>query len=152
MFIISNGVFENHHKNKALNIKFSNTSYSCFILQMIKERIGFIIYTHERLDFPISEQHVLPTYAIWAVQKLENLNGRQYSKRAGRKGEGFCMIDVTRLNGSGVTINSDLIETVEETPDTVITLTTGKKIIVKESRQNVKNLVKLFKRECNSIE
>ena len=63
------------------------------------------------------------------------------------------MIDVTRLNGSGVTVNSDLIETVEETPDTVITLlTTGKKIIVKESRQNVKNLVKLFKRECNSIE
>ncbi len=40
---------------------------------------------------------------------------------------------------------------VEETPDTVITLTTGKKIIVKESRQNVKNLVKLFRRECNSI-
>ncbi len=62
------------------------------------------------------------------------------------------MIDVTRLNGSGVTINSDLIEMVEETPDTVITLTTGKKIIVKESRQKVKNLVKLFKRECNSIE
>ncbi len=62
------------------------------------------------------------------------------------------MIDVTRLNGSGVTVNSDLIETVEETPDTVITLTTGKKIIVKESRQTVKNLVKLFKRECNSIE
>lgn len=61
------------------------------------------------------------------------------------------MIDVTRLNGSGITINSDLIETVEETPDTVITLTTGKKIIVKESRQNVKNLVKSFKRECNSI-
>ncbi len=59
------------------------------------------------------------------------------------------MIDVTRLNGSGVTVNSDLIE---ETPDTVITLTTWKKIIVKESRQNVKNLVKLFKRECNSIE
>lgn len=68
------------------------------------------------------------------------------------KGERIYMIDVTRLNGSGVTVNSDLIETVEETPDTVITLTTGKKIIVKESRQNVKNLVKLFKRECNSIE
>ncbi len=62
------------------------------------------------------------------------------------------MIDVTKLNGAGVTINSDLIETVEETPDTVITLTTGRKIIVKESRQNVKNLVKLFKRECYSVE
>ena len=62
------------------------------------------------------------------------------------------MIDVTRMNDKTLTLNSDLIESVEETPDTVITLTTGKKIIVKESRQNVKNLVKLFKRECNSIE
>ena len=36
------------------------------------------------------------------------------------------MIDVTRLNGKELTINADLIEIVEETPDTVITLTTGK--------------------------
>ncbi|MCD7825332.1 MAG: flagellar FlbD family protein [Clostridiaceae bacterium] len=60
------------------------------------------------------------------------------------------MIDVTRLNGKEVTLNADLIELVEETPDTVITLTTGKKIIVKESRQMIKNLVKSYKRECNS--
>ena len=57
------------------------------------------------------------------------------------------MIDVTKMNGMNITINSDLIETVEETPDTVITLTTGRKIIVKESRQTIKNLVKSFKRE-----
>lgn len=37
------------------------------------------------------------------------------------------MIEVARLNGKGLTINSDLIEMIEETPDTVITLTTGKK-------------------------
>ena len=55
------------------------------------------------------------------------------------------MIEVTRLNGTTVLINSDLIETVEETPDTVISLTTGKKFIVKESRQEVKNLVKSYK-------
>lgn len=60
------------------------------------------------------------------------------------------MIDVTRLNGKEITINAELIELVEETPDTVITLTTGKKIIVKESRQIIKNLVKSYKRECNS--
>ena len=35
------------------------------------------------------------------------------------------MIDVTKMNGSKVTVNTDLIETVEEMPDTVITLTTG---------------------------
>ena len=52
------------------------------------------------------------------------------------------MIDVTKMNGMNITINSDLIETVEDTPDTVITLTTGRKIIVKESRQTIKNLVK----------
>ena len=62
------------------------------------------------------------------------------------------MIDVTKMNGSKVTVNTDLIETVEEMPDTVITLTTGKKIIIKESRQKVKNLVILYKRECNSID
>lgn len=53
------------------------------------------------------------------------------------------MIDVTKVNGKKFTLNSRLIETIEETPDTVITITTGKKIIVKKSRQEVKNLVKL---------
>lgn len=57
------------------------------------------------------------------------------------------MIDVTRMNGSLLTVNNHLIEMVEETPDTVITLTTGKKIIVKESRQEVKNLVKLYEND-----
>ena len=57
------------------------------------------------------------------------------------------MIEVTRMNGSVVLINSDLIECVEETPDTVMTLTTGRKLIVKESRQEIKNLVKSFKHE-----
>ena len=61
------------------------------------------------------------------------------------------MIDVTKMNGGSITVNADLIETVEETPDTIITLTTGKKIIVKESRQEVKNLVKSYRRECNSF-
>ena len=50
------------------------------------------------------------------------------------------MIEVTRLNGTQ-------IELVEETPDTVITFTTGRKIIVKESRQQIKSLVKSYKRE-----
>jgi len=57
------------------------------------------------------------------------------------------MIEVTRLNDSKVIINADLIERVEESPDTVITLTSGNKIVVKESRQEVKNLVILYKKE-----
>ena len=61
--------------------------------------------------------------------------------------EGDDMIEITKLNDSKMLINTSLIETVEETPDTVITLTSGKKIIVKESRQEVKNLVKLTRKE-----
>ena len=57
------------------------------------------------------------------------------------------MIEVTKLNGVQILINPDLIETVEETPDTVISFTNGKKIIVKERRQEVKNLVKSYKRD-----
>jgi flagellar protein FlbD len=57
------------------------------------------------------------------------------------------MIEVTKLNDKKVLINADLIEMVEETPDTVITFTTGKKIIVKESRQDIKNLVISYKKE-----
>lgn len=57
------------------------------------------------------------------------------------------MIEITKLNGAKMLVNTSLIETVEETPDTVITLTSGKKIIVKESRQDVKNLVKLARKE-----
>ena len=60
------------------------------------------------------------------------------------------MIELTRLNDRKIVINCDLIESVEETPDTVITLTTGKKIIVKENRQKVRNLVILFRQEINS--
>ena len=57
------------------------------------------------------------------------------------------MIEVTKLNGVKIFINEDLIEIVEETPDTVITMTTGRKIIVKESRQDVRNLVKSYRKE-----
>ena len=57
------------------------------------------------------------------------------------------MIEVTKINGSKVLINPDLMELVEETSDTFITFTTGRKIIVKESRQEVKNLVKLYRKD-----
>ena len=57
------------------------------------------------------------------------------------------MIEVTKINGIKILVNPDLFEVVEETPDTVITLTTGRKIIVKESRQEVKNLVKSYRKD-----
>jgi len=66
------------------------------------------------------------------------------------KGGRQSMIELTKLNDIKFTVNAEVIELVEETPDTVLTLTTGKKIIVKESRQEVSNLVKLYKYEVFS--
>ena len=57
------------------------------------------------------------------------------------------MIEVTKLNGKKLIVNAEMIEMIEETPDTVISFTNGKKIIVKESRQEVKNLVILYKKD-----
>ena len=57
------------------------------------------------------------------------------------------MIEVTKINGEKILVNPSLFEVIEETPDTVITLTTGKKIIVKESRQEIKNLVKSYRKD-----
>lgn len=42
------------------------------------------------------------------------------------------MIELTRLNGSPMVLNSDLIKTAESSPDTMLTLITGEKLIVRE--------------------
>jgi flagellar protein FlbD len=56
------------------------------------------------------------------------------------------MIYVTRLNHTPVVLNSDLIEQIEMTPDTVISLTTGQKIMVLESSEEVMDRVIQFRR------
>jgi len=57
------------------------------------------------------------------------------------------MIELTRLNDTKFILNADLIETVEEVPDTVVTLTTGKKIFVRETRYEIRDLVVMYKQE-----
>jgi flagellar protein FlbD len=47
------------------------------------------------------------------------------------------MIELTRLNGKTFVLNAELIETVESTPDTVVTLTTDKKLIVLEKTNDI---------------
>lgn len=47
------------------------------------------------------------------------------------------MITVTRLNGKPLVINAELIRTVEENPDTTITLINGDRIIVQESMDKI---------------
>lgn len=54
------------------------------------------------------------------------------------------MFELTKLNGSKILVNPMAIELIEETPDTVIIFSSGRKIIVKESRQEIKNLVKSY--------
>jgi flagellar protein FlbD len=56
------------------------------------------------------------------------------------------MIQLTRLNHVPLIVNSDLIEQVEVTPDTVITLTTGQKILVLESADDVVERVIRFRK------
>lgn len=57
------------------------------------------------------------------------------------------MIELTRLNGEKLTLNIDLIEVIEETPDTVITLTTGRKILVKESSRKIRDEIVKFRKQ-----
>ncbi len=47
------------------------------------------------------------------------------------------MIKVTKLNASELVVNADLIEFIESTPDTLISLTTGRKIMVQEALDEV---------------
>jgi flagellar protein FlbD len=56
------------------------------------------------------------------------------------------MIKLARLNGRPFYLNSDLIEHIDATPDTVVTLTSGTKIMVAESAEEVCEKVVAFRR------
>ena len=56
------------------------------------------------------------------------------------------MIQVTRLNNTKFIINADLIEAIEANPDTMISLTTGKKFVVRESVEEVMRKIIAYKR------
>lgn len=47
------------------------------------------------------------------------------------------MIEATRLDGVTIMVNADLIETVEAVPDTVITLSTGRRLVVREAVREI---------------
>ncbi|MEK6544899.1 MAG: flagellar FlbD family protein [Elusimicrobiota bacterium] len=57
------------------------------------------------------------------------------------------MIVLKKLNGKDIVINAEIIETIEAAPDTVITLVTGNRYIVKDSTEEVRAKVIEFKRE-----
>lgn len=60
------------------------------------------------------------------------------------------MIKLTRLNGSPLTVNAELIETIEACPDTVLALATGNRVVVKEPVDAVVALVIEYRKKVNS--
>ncbi|MCR4425781.1 MAG: flagellar FlbD family protein [Firmicutes bacterium] len=59
------------------------------------------------------------------------------------------MIRVTKLNGVQVYVNAEFVETVAATPDTVITLTNGSRIIVSEPVEQVVSEIIRYRRRVN---
>jgi flagellar protein FlbD len=56
------------------------------------------------------------------------------------------MVPVTRLDGSAIMLNVDLIVTIERTPDTLVWLTTGDGVIVRESPEEIVERITQYKR------
>lgn len=61
------------------------------------------------------------------------------------------MIQLTRLNGNPIVLNSDLIKTAESSPDTVLTLINGEKIIVREQCDEVTEQVLAYRARLLSV-
>jgi flagellar protein FlbD len=59
---------------------------------------------------------------------------------------GGCMIQLTRLNKQPLLVNSDLIKYVEHSPDTLLTLIGGDKIVVRETSEEVLERIVAFRR------
>ena len=62
------------------------------------------------------------------------------------------MIKVTRFNHTEVIINADLIEFIEANPDTVITMVTGKKVLVLETADEVRRLAQDYRRSAGPLQ
>jgi flagellar protein FlbD len=56
------------------------------------------------------------------------------------------MVRLTRINQLPIILNSDLIEHIESTPDTVITLTSGQKVVVLEDTEEIIGRILEFRR------
>ncbi len=61
------------------------------------------------------------------------------------------MIRATRLNQEPFYINSDLIEFIEETPDTVITMASGRKLVVREKIDTIVDEIVAFRRRVYGV-
>jgi flagellar protein FlbD len=60
------------------------------------------------------------------------------------------MIALRRLNNQPIMVNADLIETLESTPDTVVTLTSGNKLIVRDKMEEIQAKIIDYKRKIHA--
>ena len=60
------------------------------------------------------------------------------------------MIELTRLNGTPILLNSDLIKTAESSPDTMLTLINGEKLIVRENLHDIMERTLVYRAELLS--
>jgi len=61
------------------------------------------------------------------------------------------MITVTKINDRDIIVNCDLIELIESTPDTTLTTTTGKKILVRDTVDEVVDKIVAYKGRINKV-
>jgi flagellar protein FlbD len=61
------------------------------------------------------------------------------------------LIRATRLNDEAFYINSDLIEFVEETPDTILSMASGRKFVVRESVETIVDEIVAFRRRIYGV-
>ena len=61
------------------------------------------------------------------------------------------MISVTRLNGQQFVLNADLIRTIEENPDTIVTLISGEHLIVREPSKEIVRRVIEYNRHLRRL-
>ena len=57
------------------------------------------------------------------------------------------MISLRRLNNQAIMVNADLIESLEATPDTVVTLTSGNKLLVRDTMEEIQSKIIDYKRQ-----
>lgn len=60
------------------------------------------------------------------------------------------MIALRRLNNQPIMVNADLIESLESTPDTVVTLTSGNKLIVRDTMEDIQAKIIDYNRKIHA--
>ena len=61
------------------------------------------------------------------------------------------MILLTKINKASITVNADLIQYIEETPDTVLTMTNGEKVVVVDSMASIIQQIVQYRRLISGL-